>query len=143
VTVYLRSVGSRWPRPMLTLKPDSRHPAQFAFDLGDSRPGVFAFVVSGARSWVERGLEATAQAVLDQARTALDGHWAQPPGVLRAFAEKRATFACRPALQRPAIVIAPGLAAAGDFVEGPYPATLEGAVRSASEALRALRLSDG
>ena len=26
--------------------------------------------------------------------------------------------------------IAPGLLACGDFIEGPYPATLEGAVRS-------------
>jgi hypothetical protein len=44
--------------------------------------------------------------------------------------EKQATFACTPGLLRPAQVIAPGLLAAGDYVEGPYPATLEGAVRS-------------
>ena len=31
---------------------------------------------------------------------------------------------------RPAATIAPGLWAAGDHVAGPYPATLEGAVRS-------------
>jgi hypothetical protein len=28
------------------------------------------------------------------------------------------------------MVVAPGLLACGDYVEGPYPATLEGAVRS-------------
>nr|MBP7665902.1 FAD-dependent oxidoreductase [Burkholderiaceae bacterium] len=44
--------------------------------------------------------------------------------------ERRATFACTPALVRPPMQIAPGLLAAGDHVQGPYPATLEGAVRS-------------
>jgi hypothetical protein len=50
--------------------------------------------------------------------------------------EKRATFACTPGLQRPALAIAPGLWACGDYVEGPYPATLEGAVRSAIAVAR-------
>jgi predicted NAD/FAD-dependent oxidoreductase len=31
--------------------------------------------------------------------------------------------------------IAPGLRACGDYVEGPYPATLEGAVRSGLNAV--------
>jgi len=44
--------------------------------------------------------------------------------------EKDATFACTPDLRRPTQVIAPGLMAGGDYVDGPYPATLEGAVRS-------------
>jgi hypothetical protein len=35
-----------------------------------------------------------------------------------------------PGLARPAATIAPGLRAAGDYVDGPYPATIEGAVRS-------------
>jgi squalene-associated FAD-dependent desaturase len=142
VTVYLRSVGTRWPRPMVALRADAQWPAQFAFDLGalnaEQRDGVFAFVISGARTWVERGLETTAQATLQQALSAFDGQWAQPPCVLRTLAEKRATFVCRPNLQRPSIWVAPGLVAAGDFVDGPYPATLEGAVRSAVEALHML-----
>ena len=50
--------------------------------------------------------------------------------------EKRATFACTPGLVRPAQGVAPGLWACGDYVEGPYPATLEGAVRSGLEAGR-------
>jgi len=52
--------------------------------------------------------------------------------------EKRATFACTPGLQRPAQDIAPGLLACGDYVDGPYPATLEGAVRSGISAAHAL-----
>jgi monoamine oxidase len=39
-----------------------------------------------------------------------------------------------PGLERPAASIAPGLLAAGDYVAGPYPATLEGAVRSGEAA---------
>ena len=50
--------------------------------------------------------------------------------------EKRATFACTPGLLRPPMAIAPGLWAAGDYIDGPYPATLEGAVRSGLAAAR-------
>jgi monoamine oxidase len=55
--------------------------------------------------------------------------------------EKRATFRCVPGLQRPAGRVAQGLHAAGDYVRGPYPATIEGAVRSALEAVDALSAS--
>jgi uncharacterized protein with NAD-binding domain and iron-sulfur cluster len=53
-------------------------------------------------------------------------------------AEKRATFRCTPGLQRPPASIAPGLWAAGDYVDGPYPATLEGAVLSGRQAAHSL-----
>ncbi|MEG1768315.1 MAG: phytoene dehydrogenase, partial [Comamonas sp.] len=52
--------------------------------------------------------------------------------------DKRATFACTPGLQRPGQALAPGLLACGDYVDGPYPATLEGAVRSGMGAARML-----
>lgn len=146
VTVYLASAGSRLAQPMTTLHASSLHPAQFVFDLGaldrsGARDGLFAFVVSGARLWLEKGVEATAQATLQQAREAFDpGAWREPPRVLFSIAERRATFSCTPGLRRPPTRIAPGLAAAGDYVDGPYPATLEGAVRSGLGALRALGL---
>jgi len=35
--------------------------------------------------------------------------------------------------------VAPGLVAAGDYIAGPYPATLEGAVRSGQNAVEALQ----
>ncbi|RYY66495.1 MAG: desaturase, partial [Comamonadaceae bacterium] len=57
------------------------------------------------------------------------------PRVVQTVVEKRATFACTPGLQRPPTYIAAGLAACGDYVQGPYPATLEGAVRSAGPAV--------
>ena len=58
---------------------------------------------------------------------------------MQTVVEKRATFACTPGLQRPPQAIAPGLLACGDYTEGPYPATLEGAVRSGLAAAHALR----
>ena len=127
VTVYLRQNGARLPLPMMALVEGPQAPAQFAFDHGalGGEAGVFAFVVSGAATWVERGLEATGAAVLAQAGSLLPG-----ATLLRTLAEKRATFRCTPALDRPPAAIAPNLVAAGDYVDGPYPATLEGAVRS-------------
>ena len=141
VTVYLRCAGARLPCAMTALLEAPDAPAQFVFDHGalGGTPGVFAFVVSGARTWVEKGLDATGQAVLQQALQAFaPGIWPTPPTVLRVMAEKRATFRCTPGLQRPDSAPAPGLVAAGDYIAGPYPATLEGAVRSAEGALHLL-----
>ncbi|WP_397532304.1 hydroxysqualene dehydroxylase HpnE [Roseateles sp.] len=130
ITVYLESPGSRFPAPMMALRESDEAPAQFAFDLGQLglAPGRFAFVISGASLWTERGLDAAGEATLAQARKALD--WLSPPQLLKTLAEKRATFACTPGLQRPDPQLTAGLWAAGDYVDGPYPATLEGAVRS-------------
>lgn len=133
VTVYLRCPGARLALPMMALHASAVAPAQFAFDLGalGVAADVFAFVVSGARAWVEQGLDHTARAALDQSVTAFPpGTWPQAPTLLHVAAEKRATFACTPGLQRPPAQVATGLWAAGDYVAGPYPATLEGAVLS-------------
>ncbi len=142
VTVYLQSAGVRLPSPMVALHASADAPAQFAFDLGAldrsaARDGLFAFVVSGAKAWVARGLDATAEATLRQAQSAFAS---MPWRVLRTIAERRATFLCTPGLLRPPTLIAPTLAAAGDYIDGPYPATLEGAVRSAADALDRLGL---
>ncbi|KPF49185.1 hypothetical protein IP87_03840 [beta proteobacterium AAP121] len=140
VTVYLRAPGARLAAPMMALVEGPAAPAQFAFDHGalGASPGIFAFVASGAQAWVDQGLEATAAAVLQQAQLAFPaGTWPQAPTVLRCVAEKRATFRCTPGLQRPRATIAAGLVAAGDYVAGPYPATLEGAVRAGTAAARA------
>jgi hypothetical protein len=135
VTVYARGDGTPLAAPMLALPAADADPAQFVFDLGalTGATGLLAFVVSGAAAWVERGSDATTQAVVEQARRRL-GMTVEP---LRCFTEKRATFACTPGLQRPRAAVAPGLIAAGDFVDGPYPATLESAVRSGIDAARA------
>ena len=141
ITVYLRSEGSRLPQPMTALLEGPEAPAQFVFDHGwlSEAAGVFAFVVSGARPWVDAGLEATGDRVVQQALQAFPaGTWATPPLLLRVLAEKRATFRCVPQLHRPEQRIAMSLMAAGDYVAGPYPATLEGAVRSGDAAVSSL-----
>jgi len=141
VTVYLDSAGTRLPQPMTALPEGPQSPAQYLFDHGalGGSPGRFAAVVSDARAWTQCGLDATAQAVRAQLLEAFTpGTWRSPPTVRRAFADKRATFACTPGLQRPASMLAPRLLAAGDYVAGPYPATLEGAVRAGRAAAAAL-----
>ena len=139
VTVYATSAGTRLPEPMLALHADEARPAQFVFDRGQlgGPTGLLAFVVSGAASWVQRGLFATEAATLAQARSELATHLRGPLDPLRTIVEKRATFRCTPLLDRPPTRIAPGLVAAGDYIDGPYPATLEGAVRSGIAAAHA------
>ncbi len=146
VTVYLQSSGTRLACPMTALSTGPEAPAQFVFDLGaidggGSRDGVFAFVISGAREWVARGLDVAATATLHQAQAAFGTRWHEAPRILRTIAERRATFLCTPGLLRPPARIAAHLAAAGDYVEGPYPATLEGAVRSGTAAVAVLAQS--
>ena len=140
VTVYLQSPGSRLPQPMLALRSDAHRPAQFVFDLGaiGGLDGVLAMVVSGAAAWVALGTAAVTAAALAQAQRDLGAYLASPLSALRATTEKRATFLCTPQLHRPASRVLPGLFAAGDYVEGPYPATLEGAMRSGVAAATAI-----
>ena len=123
---------------MVALRSSPEAPAQFAFDRGQlgGPAGLLAFVVSasqGERADIERQ-------VLAQAREQLGLASLQP---LRTVVEKRATFACTPGLHRPAAAIAPRLWAAGDYVAGPYPATLEGAVRSGQQAAEGLQAGYG
>ena len=124
-TVYVHAPGARLPQPMLALRNTAAHPAQFVFDRGqlDGQHGLLAFVVSasdGDRALIE-------QQVLQQAAAQLGLPGLQP---VQTVVEKRATFACTPGLQRPGMQVLPGLTACGDYVDGPYPATLEGAVLS-------------
>lgn len=143
VTVYLESAGSALPAPMVALRESATEPAQFAFDLGQlgQHPGLFSLVISGAAPWVERGLEATGAAALEQAIRHLP--WQRAPKLVRVLSEKRATFACTPGRIRPEAPIAPALWAAGDYLAGPYPATLEGAVRSGLAAARSAMRQSG
>ena len=139
VTVYAHSADTQLPQPMLALRNDAHAPAQFVFDLGalSGMEGVLAFVISGAAPWVERGNDATLAATLRQGQQALATYLRSPLTGLRAVTEKRATFLCTPGLQRPGMAIRAGLHAAGDYVDGPYPATLEGAIRSGRDAAHA------
>ncbi len=140
VTVYLQCESTSLPEPMLALRAGDDAPAQFVLDRGQlgGPKGLLAFVISGARLWVEAGRDATLAATLRQARHSLGTLLRGTPEARLLITEKRATFRCVPGLERPPMVIAPGMLAVGDHVEGPYPATLEGAVRSAVGAIDAL-----
>ncbi len=134
-TVYLQADETlAWPgdAPMLALRSGPGAPAQFVFHRGllGGPPGVLACVVSAtdqARDALERDVRTQVGAAFGLPRLR----------VLQTVVEKRATFACTPGLQRPGMRIAQALWAAGDHVEGPYPATLEGAVRSGQQAIDA------
>ena len=133
-TVYVHAPDARLRQPMLALRSSTDEPAQFAFDrawLGGPS-GLLAFVISASSG---DGATLTRQ-VLAQAARQLGLTDLQP---VQTVVEKRATFACTPGLQRPMAPIADGLLACGDYIAGPYPATLEGAVRSGLEAARSLR----
>ena len=142
VTAYLADPVLRLVQPMLALRSDADAPAQFVFDLGalGRNPGCFAWVVSGAADGLQDGLGACGQRILAQARQVFPGAFSGDPAqvILHLAAERRATFACVPGLDRPGTRIAAGLVAAGDYIAGPYPATLEGAVRSGQAAAAAL-----
>lgn len=133
-TVYAYAKGAKLSQPMLALRSgagaDAKPSAQFVFDRGQlgGEQGLLAFVVSASQG--ERfGLQ---EKVMAQGRSQLNLPDLQP---VQTIIEKRATFACTPDLKRPSNQIAPGLLVCGDYVAGPYPATLEGAVRSAQQAV--------
>ncbi|WP_092007034.1 hydroxysqualene dehydroxylase HpnE [Polaromonas sp. OV174] len=136
-TVYLHAPQARLHQPMLALRANAAEPAQFIFDRGllGGPAGLLAFVISAST-----GDSATlTQQVLAQAKGQLGLTDLQP---VQTIVEKRATFACSPGLQRPLAHIAPGLLACGDYIDGPYPATLEGAIRSGLQAARGLHQTD-
>ena len=124
-TVYAQGAQRALQAPMVALRNGPQSPAQFVFDRGllGGPKGLLAFVVSASTA----GREQLQAEVLAQAGTQLGENKLR---VVQTVVEKRATFACTPGLARPPMHIAPGLLACGDYVEGPYPATLEGAIRS-------------
>ncbi len=136
-TVYVRTAKQlSWRKPIVALHSHPQAPAQFAFDKGNlsddpAWQGVLALVVSASTH--ER--DTITQQVMGQIRDQLDIHDAS---LLTTVVEKRATFACTPALLRPPVQVCAGIWACGDYVAGPYPATLEAAVRSGFAAADAL-----
>ncbi|MDK2123914.1 hydroxysqualene dehydroxylase HpnE [Parachitinimonas caeni] len=132
-TVYLRYPPQcRLPKPIQGMLGGY---VQWLFDRSDThgQPGVLAAVISADGPHAQLGRDALAKAVAAEIRAAFPGFAA--PLWHQVIAEKRATFACTPGLQRPANATGlPGLWLAGDYTAGDYPATLEGAVRSGVQA---------
>ena len=140
-TVYLQyDAGLRLPLPFCALADDPGHGlwGQFAFDRGQLDPGqdgLLAVVVSAAGDAAALGQDELARAVAAQQAGTFALPALREPLWTRVITEKRATFACTPALARPDNATAlPGLVLAGDYTACDYPATLEAAVRSAVKA---------
>lgn len=109
-------------------------PAQFVFDRGQShaQSGLLAFVASAATQLRHDWLD---QAEAQLRRFASPG----PTRWRRAIVEKQATYACVPGMPRPPVRTPhPRVFLAGDYTDGPYPATLESATSSGVQSAHAL-----
>jgi squalene-associated FAD-dependent desaturase len=136
VTLYLAYPEDiRLPGPMIGL-PDG--PGQWAFDrraMGHRNEDceghhLIAVVISAHGPHDELDQDALLVAAHVQLERLLQRRL-PTPAWSQAITEKRATFACRPGVVRPSHhTPLPGLWLAGDYVDSPYPATLESAVRS-------------
>lgn len=128
-TLYLRYPEQvRLPHPILGLY---RRISQWLFDKGriTGQHGLIAAVISAEGIHQELPQKLLAQRVIAELCEEFGIH--EQPVWFKVIAEKRATFACAPNLQRPQQQTSiRGLLLAGDYIAGDYPATLEGAVRS-------------
>lgn len=135
-TVYLQVDDPGYAglsRPMLALRSDAQAPAQFVFcrqQLGGHARSIAAVV-----SDCTLARDALPARVCAQLRDQLG---LQALRVRQTRIERHATFACTPGLQRPPAQVLPSLWACGDYIDGPYPATLEGAVRSGQQVIAQL-----
>lgn len=138
VTCYLQYPDSvSLPAPMLGFAGGI---LQWVFDRGRiaGPRGLLTAVISASGEHEELSNEALASRIETELRAALGP--LPPPLWSRVIAEKRATFSCRPGIERPEGATAlPGLLLAGDYIAGDYPATLEAAVRSGCAAALAIR----
>jgi squalene-associated FAD-dependent desaturase len=104
---------------------------QWVFDRGriGGPKGLLAAVISASGPHEELSKEALASLIDRELRAGLGA--CPSPLWSQVITEKRATFSCRPGIERPAgTTPLPGLLLAGDYVESDYPGTLEAAVRS-------------
>jgi hydroxysqualene dehydroxylase len=136
-TCYLKYPESvSLPVPMLGF---SGGIAQWVFDRGrlGGPKGLLAAVISASGAHEELTKEELTVRIAIELKAALGE--LPPPQWSQVITEKRATFSCTPALERPETFTAiPGLALAGDYVASEYPGTLEAAVRSGIAAARAV-----
>ncbi|MBU0620808.1 MAG: hydroxysqualene dehydroxylase HpnE [Gammaproteobacteria bacterium] len=128
-TVYLQYPAQvRLPHAMIGLH---RSYSQWLFDKGciAGQHGLLAAVISAEGIHQELSQDELAQKVITELGREFGIE--EMPQWFKVIAEKRATFCCSPALQRPAQLTAiPDLLLAGDYTAGEYPATLEGATQS-------------
>ena len=144
-TCYLQYAPTvRLPMAFMALQDDaaSGNWGQFVFDRGQLDPahaGLLAVVVSASQDAVALGREALGGLIGTQLAHALKRPGLANPRWSTVISEKRATFSCTPALERPLNTShLPGLLLAGDYTASDYPATLESATRSGMQAAQFL-----
>ena len=144
-TLYLQPAQA-WanPYPMLMLAEDLsglaagqwvfNHAAMAGSELGHT----IAITISYANRLQGASKADITHAVIEQIQT--QSQVSLPPILAsELITEKRATFVASPNLQRPTLHTPwPNLVLAGDWIQNPYPAVLEGAVRSGIAAANAL-----
>jgi len=128
-SLYLRyPPGVSLPAPLLGLTGGL---AQWVFDLGQlgRARGLLTVTISAAGMHENLGHDELAHQVHEELCRVF-GFLPQPTWT-KIVAEKRATFACTAGLVRPSQATPlQGFHLAGDYTDGDYPATLEGAIRS-------------
>jgi squalene-associated FAD-dependent desaturase len=128
-TIYLQyPVQVHLPKPMIGFADGF---AQWAFDRGQlhNTHGLIAVVISATGKHTDLSHEQLAEQIHLELCNAIGTLPA--PLWHKVITEKRATFSCDAGLARPRQdTPLRGLFLAGDYTEGDYPATLEGAIRS-------------
>jgi squalene-associated FAD-dependent desaturase len=147
-TCYLQyDAATRLELPFYALLDDPHHHqyGQFVFDRGQLDPaqaGLLAVVISASGAAADQPQELLAEALAVQLAVVFQRPELGRPAWFKVITEKRATYACTPGLVRPSNASGlPGLAIAGDYTAGDYPATLEAAVRSGVAAAGLLKRS--
>ena len=145
-TVYLQyDAATRLALPFFALleDPDNYQWGQFVFDRGQldaGQAGLLAVVISASAGVAAQEQDLLAEAVAVQLAAAFQRPELGRPNWFKVITEKRATYASSPGLARPRNASGlPGLALAGDYTAGDYPATLETAVRSGVAAAAHLK----
>ena len=145
-TCYLQyDAATRLDLPFYALldDPDNHQYGQFVFDRGQldaAQAGLLAVVISASGPAAGQPQELLAEALAVQLAVVFQRPELGRPAWFKVITEKRATYACAPGLVRPGNASGlPGLAIAGDYTAGDYPATLEAAVRSGVAAAGLLK----
>ena len=132
-TVYLQYPHDvKLPQVMIGL---TQTMSQWVFDRGqlNGQKGLLAVIISAKGEHQKLTHEALANQVIAELKTAFPN--LPSPKWHKVIAEKRATFACTSNLKRPQQkTTIQNLYLAGDYTEGNYPATIEGAVQSGLSA---------
>ena len=139
VTLTSPALAPGWRSRCSRCSGRTQRPVQFVFDHGQlgGAAGLLTLVVSGAAPWLERGPSDRRRSAAADRASSLATRFARRRACCSADRQAR-DLPLHAGPARPPMQIADGLRRPATFVDGPYPATLEGAVRSGLAAARAI-----